>query len=169
MLLGILQCDTVDTDLQASFGDYPDMLKRLLTGGNEPSPWTFHTYDLPRGQMPPSTVACDAWLMTGSRWSAYDPDEWIARAHRFVRKLHDERRPLVAICFGHQLVCRALGGCVDKAEAGWGVGVHTTRIIEHQAWMKPELRAMSLVVSHQDQVLAAPAAATVLAGHAFCP
>lgn len=169
MHIGILQCDSVNPDLQGEFGDYPDMYRQLLTTSrSHPAP-TFQTYDLTVDRFPASPAECDAWLITGSKWSAYDDDPWIATAHQFVRDLHARRHPILGICFGHQLVCRALGGTVGKSDAGWGVGVHTTHITEHRPWMTPARDTLSMVVSHQDQVLEPPAEATLLAGHPFCP
>lgn len=167
MHLGILQCDSVRTELQPAFGDYPDMFRTLLT--TETLAPAFRVYDLTHDVFPASLDQCDAWLFTGSKWSVYDAEPWIARAHELVRTLHEERRPTVGICFGHQLVARALGGRVEKAAAGWGVGVHTIRIREQRPWMEPARRTLSLLVSHQDQVLELPPGAELLAEHAFCP
>jgi GMP synthase-like glutamine amidotransferase len=167
MRIGILQCDSVAPDLQAEFGDYPDMFRKLLSSdGTAPD---CRTYDLTRDEFPAATDECDAWLFTGSQWSVYDPDEWIVRAHAFARALHGDGRPTVGICFGHQLIARALGGEAQQAAAGWGVGVHTARILRPQPWMDPERPTLSLLVSHQDQVTAPPPGAQVLAGHEFCP
>jgi len=169
MQIGILQCDSVDTNLQPQFGDYPDMFQRLLTADPAGPELMFRTYDLTSDQFPQSGHECDAWLITGSKWSAYDTDAWIIRAHEFVRELHAHRRPTIGVCFGHQLIARALGGTVEKAAVGWGVGVHTANIDQQRPWMVPQHAALTLPVSHQDQVIEPPAGAMLLAGHAFCP
>ena len=165
--LGILQCDSVRPALRPRFGDYPDMFRGLLRIDAERP--AFRVYDMPNGQFPAALDECDAWLFTGSKWSVYDEDAWIARAHDIARSLHAERRPTVGICFGHQLIARALGGEVARADVGWGVGVHTTRLNERRPWMEPLRGELSLVVSHQDQVLEPPSEATPLASHDFCP
>ncbi|MEZ5178325.1 MAG: gamma-glutamyl-gamma-aminobutyrate hydrolase family protein [Acidimicrobiales bacterium] len=55
-----------------------------------------------------------------------------------LRRLIDREAPLVAICFGHQLLAQALGGRVAKAEAGWGVGVHRYELVgPTRPWMDP--------------------------------
>ncbi len=167
MHMGILQCDWVDADLQPDFGDYPDMLRRLLVA--EKRGLSFSVYRLPSGEFPASIHEADAWLITGSKWSVYDTDGWIARAHELVRALHAARRPTIGVCFGHQLIARALGGQVDKASNGLGVGVHRVRVLEQRAWMDPPRRSLSLVVSHQDQVVRLPEGASLLASHEFCP
>ena len=167
MRLGILQCDSVSGELRGEFGDYPDMFRQLLaTEAVHPE---FRVYDLTAGRFPAALDECDAWLYTGSKYSVYDDEEWIARAHELARELHERRRPTIGICFGHQLIARALGGRAEKAAAGWGVGVHTTRILEHRDWMDPPRERLSLLVSHQDQVVELPPGAELLASHDFCP
>lgn len=165
MRLGILQCDTVRPELRPTFGDYPDMFKRRF-GALDPA-LAFASWNLPAGELPESADAADAWLISGSKWSVNDDEPWIARGLDFVHEIHQARRPILGICFGHQLVARALGGTVDRV--GWGVGVHTSRIFEHTPWMRPALKTLSLIVSHQDQVTQLPEGSRILAGHAFCP
>lgn len=166
MRLGILQCDSVRPELQPAFGNYPDMFRRLLT--TEQRQPGFRAYDLTAERFPASLDECDAWLFTGSKWSTYDDEPWIVEAHALARRLHEERRPTIGICFGHQLIARALGGRADQAPA-WGVGVHTAAIRQPRDWMEPPRRTLSLLVSHQDQVTELPDEAELLAGHAFCP
>lgn len=167
MRLGILQCDSVRPDLRPEFGDYPEMFETLLTT-DEVQP-EFRVYDLTHGAFPQSSEECDAWLFTGSKWSVYDDDPWIARAHALAEELHAARSPTIGICFGHQLIARALGGRVEKAAIGWGVGVHTANIRQQRPWMNPARERLALLVSHQDQVSELPPGAQLLAGHDFCP
>jgi GMP synthase-like glutamine amidotransferase len=167
MQIGILQCDSVAPDLQPEVGDYPDMFRGLLTRVDPEL--DFRVYDLCARQAPESLDECDAWLFTGSKWSVNDDEPWIDEAHDLGRALHEARRPVIGICFGHQLMARALGGRVEKAPAGWGVGVHTMRMLERREWMQPWREEVSLLVSHQDQVTELPPGAERLATHDFCP
>lgn len=165
MKLGILQCDAVAAELQPEFGDYPDMFRRLLSAAD--ADLTFTTYNLTRDELPATPADCDAWLFSGSKCGANDETGWIHRAADFVRQLHAQRRPTIGICFGHQLIARTLGGRVERA-AGWGVGVHTTRMLQQQPWMQPARDELALLVSHQDQVVELPPGAVQLATHPFC-
>lgn len=165
--LGILQCDRVVPELAARHGDYPQMFGELFESvlpGLE-----YAAYDLTALHFPQSLEECDAWLFTGSKWSVLDDAPWIHRARDLARALHQAQRPLIGICFGHQLIATALGGQVAKSDNGWGVGCHTAELLAHPDWLTPALDRLRLLVSHQDQVTVLPEGASRLAGHDFCP
>ena len=63
---------------------------------------------------------------------------------RFIRALADERRPQVGICFGHQLAALALGGRVDRAEVGWGVGVRHFDLVADAPWIDADATGFDL-------------------------
>ncbi len=162
MTLGLLQCDHVAADLLGIGGDYDRMFQRWL-----PAEW--RVYDLAAGQFPASLHDCDAWVTTGSRLSVYDDVDWIHRFAKLVRELHEQRRPFLGVCFGHQMMAHALGGRVAKSPRGWGVGVHEFQIRECEPWMVPPLETVSLLMSCQDQVEDLPPDAVVLASNQHCP
>ena len=166
MHLGILQCDIVRDEFRTRFGDYPGMFRTLLDGVDQNLRYT--VYDVRNDEYPATTDTCDAYLVTGSRWGVYDDLAWIAPLAEYVRKLHDERRRMVGICFGHQLISLALGGHAEKSHKGWGVGVATAKVHEQPAWMDPAREEFSLIVSHQDQVTELPPAAKCIASNEFC-
>ncbi|MGL5742903.1 MAG: glutamine amidotransferase-related protein [Legionella sp.] len=87
----------------------------------------------------------------------------------FVRELHTQKKKIIGICFGHQLIVKALGGQVIKSPKGWGIGMSVNKMIQNKPWMSPLLDALNLIVSHQDQVVALPLMAEVLAASDFCP
>lgn len=64
----------------------------------------------------------DAVVISGSRASANDEDAWVVDTTRWVRDAVDEGVPVLGVCFGHQLLARAMGGAVrrrDAAEVGF--------------------------------------------------
>ena len=168
MRIGILQADRVDAEHRARFGDYPSMFADTLRGGMETDAM-FEFFDVRRGRYPHRIDACDGYLITGSRASVYDDEPWIARLVGFVNELHDAGTRTVGICFGHQLIAQALGGTVARATGGWGVGVHTWKVLRQESWMRPAMPEFRLLASHQDQVRELPPGARLLASSAFCP
>ncbi len=167
MKVGILQCDSVRSQFQGRHGDYPEMITSLL---RQVLPAIhIEVYDAVAGHYPPDPGECDAYITTGSKASVYDAEAWITKLQDFIIRLHQTEQKLIAICFGHQLVAQAFGGRVVKSEKGWGVGVHTMTVMADKPWMEPPLAVAHLLVSHQDQVVALPPEAELIAGSSFCP
>ena len=168
MRLGILQADHVDPGPRSRFGDYPQMFAGTL-GGALGKDAAFEFYDVRGGHYPRCVDDCDGYLITGSRASVYNDEPWIARLTDFVRELNEVRARTVGICFGHQLIAHALGGVVERASVGWGVGVHAWEVIGDLPWLRPRLGEIRLQASHQDQVGTLPDGALLLASSRFCP
>ena len=172
--VGLLLCDDVDESDQARYGTYADMFRGGINAVDQNlilSPVHCH-----RGEMPDSPDDYDAFLISGSRHGVYDSLPWIVRLQDFVRGCRDRRKKTVGICFGHQLIAHALGGEARKADAGWGIGIHSTRITEPRPWMRDTGKGESdapdrynLVVVHQDQVVALPPGFRTIAENDFCP
>ena len=158
----------MDPECRARFGDYADMFAIALGEALDPGA-SFDFFDVRRGRYPGRIAECDGYLITGSRASVYDDEPWIEGLKDFVRELNNARAKTVGICFGHQLVAAALDGVVDRADAGWGVGVHTWDVVDDEPWMRPRLREVRLLASHQDQVEVLPRGARLLAASDFCP
>ena len=167
MRIGILQCDDVMSSLQPLYGNYPQMFAEQLRA--QLPACELPVYRVLDGELPGSHDECDAWLITGSRFGVNDGLPWIDALCGFVRTLWEHQRPLIGICFGHQLMARALGGTVRQSERGWGVGLSFNQVIERKDWMQPFQAHLDLLVSHQDQVVILPPQAQVLATSEFCP
>jgi GMP synthase-like glutamine amidotransferase len=160
--LGILETGAPPAGLDGTFGDYPQMFRRLLGPG-----YDYADFDAAAGQLPVHPQTCDAYVITGSPASAYEDTAWIAGLKDFLRAARGQAA-LVGVCFGHQIMAEAFGGRVEKSERGWGIGLHSYVVREPQPWMDAvgEFRAPA---SHQDQVVEPPPGAVVVAGSDFCP
>ena len=164
--IGILEAGANRPELAQRYGSYVDFFESYFSRYDPDI--AFKAYRVFEGHLPTTTGDCDAYVISGSRQSTYDKDPWIADLKRFVQDAAMSR-PLLGICFGHQLIAEALGGEVAKSPKGWGVGVPSYEVYQTRAWMRPAREEFSLLVSHQDQVVTPPPGADVLAGNAFCP
>lgn len=164
--IGILECDRLAEPVRARHGSYSEMFRKLLAATGEPL--SFATYQVMESEYPRGLDECDAYLITGSRYSVYDDPAWIRRLQDYVVRLDSHSKKLVGICFGHQMVAQALGGEVVRHPGGWGVGVAASALVRHKRWMEPLKESFHLIVSHQDQVRRMPGRAELLSASSFC-
>jgi len=166
MHIGILKTDAVRPEWVPDFGEYPDMFIRLLQA--DPSV-SFSVWDVEEGCHPNETEidSIDGFIITGSKSSVYDDKQWIRDLEALIQKLHAKRKKMVGICFGHQIIAKALGGEVSKSDKGWGVGIHTYDL-DKAPFAGADDGQLKLVVSHQDQVHELPPGARNVVSNAHC-
>ncbi len=165
--IGILAAGITPDNLLSEFGSYADMFKRLFkqAGYN----FDYVTFDVRDDHFPISANDCDAWLITGSKANVYQDLPWMQRLKSLILEIYNTDRPMLGICFGHQIIAEAFGGSVDKSPQGWGVGLHSYELATEAKGLEPGTSEFTLSAMHQDQVLVKPEKANVLAYSAFCP
>lgn len=155
MKIGILQTGHTPDVLKSEFGDYDSLFPALLDGNG----FEFLTFAVVDGIFPAGAQDADGWLITGSRHGAYEDLPWIPKLEELVRDIHGSDKPLIGVCFGHQIIAQALGGTVEKFSGGWAVGRTNYDLggknVCLNAW-------------HQDQVTVLPEGAQVQGQNEFC-
>ncbi len=164
--LGILETGPATDALSVIHGRSADWFIRILS--QTPYNFVFTAYQAFDGALPETLDECDAYIVTGSPYSATDSDEWIVALSAFLIKAA-ARMPVVGVCFGHQLLHHTFGGKVEKSPQGWGIGVHEYATTRTPDWMAPRADNIRLLVSHQDQVVQLARDAVLVAGSDFCP
>ncbi|POR36983.1 Putative glutamine amidotransferase-like protein [Tolypocladium paradoxum] len=176
--LAILECDTPQPQTRALYRDYTGVFAALLGAAartlDPPADLAalasvtgydvvneLHTY--------PALDDVDAVLLTGSRHTAFDDDPWIKNLVAFTRKALDSGRVrVVGVCFGHQIVGRALGARVAKSDKGWELAVTEVDLTEAGKAVF-QLDKMRIHQMHRDVVADLPPDAVPLGSNAFCP
>jgi GMP synthase (glutamine-hydrolysing) len=148
MKIGILKTGHAPDIVLPELGDYDAMFARLLAGQG----FEFAAYDVVDEEFPDGPHAADGWLITGSKHGAYEDHPWIPPLEALIRDIRDAGKPLIGVCFGHQIIAQALGGEVIKHPAGWRVGPTRYEI---------DGAPYTLNAWHQDQVVTVPPGAEV--------
>jgi GMP synthase (glutamine-hydrolysing) len=160
----ILQSGSCDPAVRGRHGDFPDWFARPLAARAALRVVRPYEAPLPR-------AGFDAVLVTGSPWSVVDPAPWMDEAAAFLLEVA-RARPVLGVCFGHQLLARALGGEVTRNPLGREAG--TTAVTLTEAGRRDPLFAgcperLLVQQTHEDHVAGVPPSATVLAVNDFSP
>ncbi|MEM8978833.1 MAG: type 1 glutamine amidotransferase [Pseudomonadota bacterium] len=155
MHIGILQTGHAPAHIRAKHGDYDAMFDTLFQGQG----FHYTTWNVVDMEFPQSPSDADGWLVTGSAHGAYEEHAFIPPLEDFLREIRAANRPLVGICFGHQIIAQAFGGKVEKFKGGWKIGRDT------YDFDGAEITANAI---HQDQVVSLGPGATLRAASKHC-
>lgn len=170
MHLCILENDDLDPPLAQRYSRVAAMFERLFAQAGYKG--RIDTFSARHGQYPVSFAAYDAVLLTGSRADSFSDEPWVVTLREQVARLLQDQHKLLGVCFGHQLIAHCLGAPVQRAPRGWRVGRQAYDWLgapEHLGLAPGQAAQVALLASHQDQVLALPPGATLLATQADCP
>ena len=113
-------------------------------------------------------VAWRAVILSGSERSVFEDAAWLDNQFSFVRNVMEKGVPLLGVCFGHQLMFRAL----------YGKDVLARRAVPEVGWPTVELKAHEVFAGvpsairpynfHFDEVVDVPEAWRVLASSESC-
>lgn len=172
--LAILEADTPLPGTQAKYKTYGGVFTNLFTRATAPEPvesvLRITQHDVVNDLSSyPALDDIDAMLITGSKHSAYENGEWIVRLVEFTQKaVASGRVKVVGVCFGHQIVGRALGVPVDRNDKGWEVSVTELKLSEEGKKLFG-LEKLRIHQMHRDAVFSYPAGAIPLAETDVCP
>ncbi len=162
MHIAILLAGHTNEAMPQRFHDYHEMFIALfqsLPNGND---FRFSTLAVIDDVFPDQLDDYDGYLISGSAHGVYDDVPFIARLKDLVQQIHYAKKPLVGICFGHQIIAHALGGYAQKWNQGWGLGTFEVTFTDLPNWIKEKDqtdekdRTIRLIHAHQDQVTSLP-------------
>ncbi|KAI8825975.1 class I glutamine amidotransferase-like protein [Fimicolochytrium jonesii] len=177
--IALLVCDTPLPVVCENYGDYPKLFEELFRKAHTslkmriPIDFILTSFDVTLEQYPENVTDFDAYVLTGSKFSAYEKDTipWIKRLGDYVVEICEKTdAKLVGICFGHQIIAQALDGSVVKNPKGWEVG--WTEMSLNERGMKlfgTDKTIVKLQQMHQDHVATVPPGFEILAYTEKCP
>lgn len=160
----IIKTGSTMPSLAAERGDYEHWIEEGLRVG------PVRVCHVAAGEELPDPGDVRAVVVTGSSALVTDREPWSLRTGAWMEEALALELPMLAICYGHQLLADALDGRVDANARGREIGMVPVRLTEHGARDPlfegmPETLLMSS--SHRQAVAELPSGALVLAtGHA---
>ncbi|KAK7538189.1 class I glutamine amidotransferase-like protein [Phyllosticta citribraziliensis] len=132
--IAVLEADTPLPDVVEQFGRYGDIFERLLKTAADAmgQPDVISARDLQVSKWDvvdnedsyPDLDDVDAVLISGSKHNSFDDKPWILKLVDFTeRVLAQDRVRLIGVCFGHQIIGRAMGVKVGRSDKGWELAV----------------------------------------------
>jgi len=167
MKLGILATGTTPDELLSQYGSYASMVKQLFAEAGYT--FSYEVFDVRDDMFPTDTGTFDGWVITGSKFNTCENRPWMVRLRQLIVEISTTGKPMIGICFGHQIIAEALGGSVGINSAGWGTGLHQYQVVNHADLIPAATHAFTLCAMHHYQVTEKPERATVLASSDFCP
>jgi len=114
-------------------GTYDPAVYEGIKGGDDDRVWfadafghlpgvTIRGYRISHGDPIPAPHDGDLFVLGGSYNSVHDGFDWQRRLYPWFDALRAAGKPLLAICGGHQLLCRHLGAWVERLPGGTVAG-----------------------------------------------
>jgi len=161
----IVKTGSAPEAVRATHGDFTDWFAELLAGRALAT-----VVDAVEGELP-VPVPYAGILVTGSLASATRFEGWMESLAAWLLRASEER-PVLGVCFGHQLLARALGARVERHPAGPEMGtveVELTREGEEDPLLQGLPTPVSVQECHEDHVPEPPPGAVVLARNRHAP
>ncbi|WOK99381.1 hypothetical protein Cni_G08093 [Canna indica] len=145
-------------------GGYFKVFVNLL--GEEGDTW--HVYRAARGELPrpEEAAAYDGFVISGSCSDAHGDEPWIRNLLALLKELDAMKKKVLGICFGHQILSRALGGKTGRATKGWDIGItciHPSHSIIKQFSSLHIPSHLPVIEFHRDEILEPPPEAEIVA------
>ncbi|GJE98213.1 class I glutamine amidotransferase-like protein [Phanerochaete sordida] len=170
--LALLLCDTPIQPVVDEHGDYTRIFDKLFRDSCPPGvTYVMDSFDV-RNKMeyPEDIDQYDGLVMTGSAASAYENFEWINRLVAYVASVA-ETKPnvkIIGICFGHQIVARALGKDCVPNNGIWEAGLVTIELTETGKQLFGGRDELNIQQMHRDHIPEIPKGCELLASTSVC-
>lgn len=152
------------TSSKAVLGDYEVWFSRAAGV-------PMHPIEVHAGEAPPAVSSFDAVIMTGSPLSVTEPTEWMKRSADYLVDAAARGKPVLGVCFGHQLLAWTYGAQVIRHPQGRELGtveVELTSAGRASPLFDGFPSRFDVQATHEDVVVKAGAELEVLATNSHC-
>lgn len=160
----VLLCAEDSDYVKKRYGGYYGVFVEMLAEDGE----AWEVFKVANGEFPDDDEIAnfDGFVITGSCNDAHGNDVWICKLIALLKKLDSLNKKVLGICFGHQILSRALGGKTGRAISGWDIGVTAIHLSSSTSTLFSSLNiptTLSVIECHQDEVRELPPEAEVIA------
>ncbi|KAI4318452.1 hypothetical protein MLD38_032153 [Melastoma candidum] len=158
----VLLCADDSDYMKSTYGGYFGVFKEMLAEEGE----SWEVFRASRGELPDESQveSIDGFVITGSCSDAHGYDSWILGLVGLLCRLDASKKKVLGICFGAQIMGRALGGKVGRAKS-WDIGLRSIQFSE-ESKLSQSLKLPSsipVIECHRDEVKELPSEAVIVA------
>jgi GMP synthase (glutamine-hydrolysing) len=157
---------------------FPDLIEEMgnfedwIIAGMGLSPGAVQVVNAEKKAPLPDPEIVRGAVISGSHAMVTEKLPWSLALEAWTRQMVEAQIPLLGICYGHQILARAMGGSVGFHSRGTEIG--TTSVSCHAPGRKdPLFQALpdtfKVHVFHSQSVLGLPEGAVLLAGNGYDP
>lgn len=163
----ILKTGTTYPDIRARFGDFEAWFVRGLSSDLDLTVINVH-----QGESAGNPEDWDGIVVTGSPAMVSDREPWSEEAARWLAGAVDRKVPVLGVCYGHQLLARAMGGKVGYHPSGRETGTRMVELLPaagSDTLFRNLPTRFTAQLTHKQSVLSLPAGAVLLGYNDFEP
>lgn len=155
-------------EISSELMDFEDWIAR----GLNIDPSAISVVDVPRGQHLPEPLEINGVVIAGSHAMVTQDLDWSVKIEKWLPGIVQAKIPVLGICYGHQLLAKAMGGKVAYHPGGLEIGttgIQRTQDAEKDMLFKEAPDRFDVHVCHSQTVVDLPNGAVLLAANDFEP